>query len=44
MKQSRLRFFITAMHTRADIETAIDITVEEIAKIPARMQALKLPA
>jgi 8-amino-7-oxononanoate synthase len=44
MKQSRLRFFITAMHTPADIETAIDTTVEEIAKLPARMQALKLPA
>jgi 7-keto-8-aminopelargonate synthetase-like enzyme len=44
MRQSRLRFFITAMHTAADIETAIDTTVEEIAKLPARMQALKLPA
>jgi 7-keto-8-aminopelargonate synthetase-like enzyme len=42
-KQSRLRFFVTAMHTEQDIATAIDVTIEEIAKIPAQMQALKFP-
>jgi hypothetical protein len=44
MKQSRLRFFVTAMHSEQDIVKAIDVTIEEIAKIPARMRALKLPA
>jgi 8-amino-7-oxononanoate synthase len=44
MKQSRLRFFVTAMHSEQDIVKAIDVTIEEIARIPARMQALKLPA
>ena len=44
MKQSRLRFFVTAMHTEQDITKAIDVTIEEIAKIPARMQVLRLPA
>ena len=32
VKSSRLRFFLTAMHTEQDIETAIDTTVEELAK------------
>ncbi len=44
VKSSRLRFFMTAMHTEQDIETAIDVTIEEMAKIPARLQALKVPA
>jgi 8-amino-7-oxononanoate synthase len=38
MKQSRLRFFVTAMHNKQDITQAIDTTVDEIAKIPAQMQ------
>jgi 8-amino-7-oxononanoate synthase len=42
-KSSRLRFFLTAMHTEDDIETAIDATVEELAKIPEAMHALKIP-
>ena len=44
VKSSRLRFFLTAMHTQQDIETAIDTTVEELAKVPARMQSIKVQA
>src|SRR5688500_550535 len=44
VKSSRLRFFLTAMHTEQDIETAVDTTVEELAKIPARMQSIKVQA
>ena len=44
VKSSRLRFFLTAMHTEQDIEAAIDTTVEELAKIPARMQSIKMQA
>lgn len=42
-KSSRLRFFLTAMHTDEEIETAIDATVAELAKIPDNMPALKIP-
>jgi 8-amino-7-oxononanoate synthase len=35
-KSSRLRFFVTAMHTRAQIETAIDATAEELANVRDR--------
>jgi 8-amino-7-oxononanoate synthase len=42
-KSSRLRFFLTAMHTDDEIETAIDMTVAELAKIPDNMPALKIP-
>jgi 8-amino-7-oxononanoate synthase len=35
-KSSRLRFFVTAMHTRAQIETAIDVTTEELANVRER--------
>jgi 8-amino-7-oxononanoate synthase len=35
-KSSRLRFFVTAMHTRAQIETAIDVTAEELANVRER--------
>jgi 8-amino-7-oxononanoate synthase len=42
-KSSRLRFFLTAMHTEAQIETAIDTLVEELAKIPESMRSLKIP-
>ncbi len=44
VKSSRLRFFLTAMHTEQEIESAIDTTVEELARMPERMRALKLPA
>jgi 8-amino-7-oxononanoate synthase len=42
-KSSRLRFFLTAMHTEAQIDTAIDAMVEELAKIPESMRSLKFP-
>jgi 8-amino-7-oxononanoate synthase len=42
-KSSRLRFFLTAMHTEAHIDTALDTLVEEIAKIPDSMRSLKIP-
>ena len=35
-KSSRLRFFVTAMHTRTQIETAIDVTAEELASVRER--------
>jgi 7-keto-8-aminopelargonate synthetase-like enzyme len=35
-KTSRLRFFVTAMHTRAQIETAIDVTADELANVRER--------
>lgn len=41
-KASRLRFFITAMHSQSDIEAAIDVTAEELQKIPQTMNALRL--
>jgi 8-amino-7-oxononanoate synthase len=42
-KSSRLRFFLTSMHTEAQIETAIDALVEERDKIPESMRSLKFP-
>jgi 7-keto-8-aminopelargonate synthetase-like enzyme len=41
-KSSRLRFFLTAMHTEGEIETAIEATVSELAKIPESISALKI--
>jgi 8-amino-7-oxononanoate synthase len=35
-KSSRLRFFVTAMHTQAQIETAIEVTADEFAKVRER--------
>jgi 8-amino-7-oxononanoate synthase len=35
-KSSRLRFFVTAMHTQTQIETAVDVTAEELAKLRAQ--------
>jgi 8-amino-7-oxononanoate synthase len=43
-KSARLRFFITATHTRQDIETTVNTMVEEIARLPERMQAMKTMA
>jgi 8-amino-7-oxononanoate synthase len=43
-KSARLRFFITATHSKQDIETTIDTIVEEIARLPERMQAMKTMA
>ncbi|HVZ52109.1 MAG TPA: aminotransferase class I/II-fold pyridoxal phosphate-dependent enzyme [Pseudolabrys sp.] len=43
VKSSRLRFFVTAMHTQEDIETAVDTIVEEMAKLPERLRLLRVP-
>jgi 8-amino-7-oxononanoate synthase len=42
-KSSRLRFFLTAKHTEAHIDQALDTLVEEVAKIPESMRSLKIP-
>jgi 8-amino-7-oxononanoate synthase len=42
-KSSRLRFFLTTMHTEAQIETALDTLVAEQAKIPDSMRSMKIP-
>lgn len=42
-KSSRLRFFLTAMHTDDEMKTAIDATVTELANIPKNLPALKIP-
>jgi 8-amino-7-oxononanoate synthase len=42
-KSSRLRFFLTTMHTEAQIDSALDILVEEQAKIPDSMRSMKIP-
>lgn len=39
-KASRLRFFLTAMHTDADIAKAVEITAEELGRVRARMHSL----
>jgi 8-amino-7-oxononanoate synthase len=41
-KTSRLRFFLTAMHTQEEIETAVNATVEELAKIPKSMHDVNI--
>jgi 7-keto-8-aminopelargonate synthetase-like enzyme len=43
-KSSRLRFFLTAMHTEEDIMSALDMTADELAKIPERVRAMKAPS
>jgi 8-amino-7-oxononanoate synthase len=42
IKSSRLRFFLTAMHTRDDIETALDTTFEETQKLEERLRLLQV--
>jgi 8-amino-7-oxononanoate synthase len=42
VRTSRLRFFLTTMHSKADMETAIDMTADEMAKLPPRLQEMKL--
>ncbi len=39
-KASRLRFFLTAMHTERELESAVDITAEELAKVHEAMHAI----
>jgi hypothetical protein len=41
-KASRLRFFLTAMHTQSDIECALDTTAEELETLPDTLRALQL--
>jgi 7-keto-8-aminopelargonate synthetase-like enzyme len=43
VQSSRLRFFVTAMHTDEDIETAVNATVDEMRKLPERLRSLRLP-
>ena len=43
VKASRLRFFLTAMHSKEDMATAIDATVDIMAGLPERLAALRLP-
>lgn len=42
-KTSRLRFFLTAMHTEREIETTIDLMAEELGRIPDAIRTMKLP-
>lgn len=42
-KASRLRFFLTAMHSEADLRSAVDCTAEELAHVRERLHALNLP-
>ena len=39
-KASRLRFFLTAMHTEAEMAAAIGATAEELGQVRGRMRAL----
>jgi 7-keto-8-aminopelargonate synthetase-like enzyme len=41
-KAARLRFFVTSRHSKQDIETAIDVLAEELAKLPERLQAMRI--
>jgi len=41
-KASRLRFFLTAMHTEQEIKSAVEVTVEELAKVRDRMRSLNI--
>jgi 7-keto-8-aminopelargonate synthetase-like enzyme len=42
-KAARLRFFLTAMHSEADMAMALDLTAEELTKIPDRLRSLGVP-
>jgi 7-keto-8-aminopelargonate synthetase-like enzyme len=42
-KASRLRFFITAAHTEAQIKDAVEATAEELAEISRNESLLRLP-
>ena len=42
-KASRLRFFITAAHTDAQIRTAVEATAEELREISSNQSLLRLP-
>jgi len=42
-KASRLRFFLTAMHTEAELRTAVDCTAEELSRVREKLHTLNLP-
>jgi 7-keto-8-aminopelargonate synthetase-like enzyme len=41
-KESRLRFFLTATHTDAEIGAAVDAIAEELGHVRAKMRALNV--
>jgi 8-amino-7-oxononanoate synthase len=42
-KASRLRFFLTAMHTEIEMKTALDATAEELASMPETLRMMHIP-
>jgi 8-amino-7-oxononanoate synthase len=44
MKAARLRFFLNATHTEDDINRAIDITAEEVKKLPDLIRTMNIPS
>jgi 8-amino-7-oxononanoate synthase len=42
-KAARLRFFLTSMHSEADMASTLDLTAEELTKIPDRLRSLGVP-
>jgi 8-amino-7-oxononanoate synthase len=42
-KASRLRFFLTAMHTENEMKTALDATAEELKNMPQTLRMMHIP-
>jgi 8-amino-7-oxononanoate synthase len=42
-KASRLRFFLTAMHTENEMKTALDATAEELENMPETLRMMHIP-
>jgi 8-amino-7-oxononanoate synthase len=42
-KASRLRFFLTAMHSENEMKTALDATAEELEKMPETLRMMHVP-
>jgi 7-keto-8-aminopelargonate synthetase-like enzyme len=42
-KTSRLRFFLSAMHEKAEIETAVDVTADELERVRRERGAVTPP-
>jgi len=42
-KASRLRFFLTAMHTEIEMKTALDATAEELETMPETLRMMHIP-
>ena len=40
-KEARLRYFLTAMHTDAEMTAAVEATVKELNSVRAQMSALR---